>query len=327
MGEKKTSYFKKETIIACVIGLVVGVIVMLIIGAITKSTGMANLKYGKDAAASVAGKSISANTIYEKTKASKGLSVLMNEIDKTITRDLYKLTEKEEKEAEDKAKYYLDSNKTSGYTDQDFYDNYGFKSYDEFLQDIKDTEKYNKCLYDILEKKLEEGAVQKYYDDHKDELESYDSEHILVKITDEVTDEQALTLANEIIEKLDSGKTFDEVVEEYKDKIVHENLGFQSKTARLEQPYLDELIALKDGEYSKTPVKTSYGYHIVHRLSTETFEDLRETIIEILSEDLLTNDSGLIDKELIKLREEKGLTIYDEQLKRQYDKYCEQVNK
>lgn len=326
MGEKKTSFITKETIIACVMGLVIGVVLMLIIGAITKSTGMANLLHGKDAVATVNGKSISTNTIYEKTKASRGLNVLINEIDKAIIKDMYTLTEKEEKDAEEEAKYYLDNYKSNGYTEQEFYDNYGFKNYEEFLEDIKDTTKYNKYIYDMLEGKLEEGAVQKYYDENKDDLESYDSEHILVRITDEVTDEQALALANEIIEKLNSGKTFDEVVEEYGDKIVHENLGFQSKDASLEQPYLDELIALKDGEYSKTPVKTSYGYHIVHRLSTATLEDLRETIIETLSQDLLTKDSQLIDKSFVELRKEKGLTIYDEQLKRQYDKYCEQID-
>ena len=104
----------------------------------------------------------------------------------------------------------------------------------------------------------------------------------MVKITDDVTDQEALTLANEIIGKLNEGKTFNEIVEEYKDKIVHEELGFQGKNASLEQSYIDELVALKDGEYSKTPIKTSYGYHIVHRLATSTLEDLRETIIEIL---------------------------------------------
>ena len=58
-----------------------------------------------------------------------------------------------------------------------------------------------------------------------------------------------MALANEIITKLNEGKTFAEVVEEYKDQITHEELGYQGKTASLEQNYIDELVSLKDGEY------------------------------------------------------------------------------
>ena len=161
---------------------------------------------------------------------------------------------------------------------------------------------------------------------NKDSIETYDTEHILVEVSDTVTEEQALALANEIISKLDEGKTFAEVVEEYGDRIVHEELGFQGKTASLEQTYIDEMVALKDGEYSKVPVKTSYGYHIVHRLATSTLEDLRGTIIETLSEDLLSEDSNLTYKAFAELREEKGLEIFDEELKKQYEEYCETLN-
>ena len=117
----------------------------------------------------------------------------------------------------------------------------------------------------------------------------------------------------------------DEVVEEYKDKITHEKLGFQGKNSNLQQSYIDELVALKDGEYSKTPIKTTYGYHIVHRLKTATKEDLRGTIIETLSTDLLTEEPNLTYKAFIELRKEKNLTIFDEEINKQYEEYCERV--
>lgn len=326
-GEKKKIVIKKETVLPAVVGLVVGIALTCLVGFFmdyfAKSTGIAKLKYGEETIATVNGKSISTQTIYDKAKKTDGLNLIISEIDKAILDDMYTLTEKEEEEVKDEADYYIEYYTAMGYTEEEFLTGNGFSSYDDFLSDIRASKKSNKYLYDYLEGKLEEGAVQKYYDENKDSIETYDSEHILVKTSDTVTDEQALALANEIIGKLNEGKSFSEVVEEYGDKIVHEELGYQGKTASLEQTYIDELVALKDGEYSKTPVKTSYGYHIVHRLATSTFEDLRGTIIETLSTEMLTADSNLTYKAFVELRKEKDLAIYDEDLKKQYEEYCD----
>ena len=325
MEEKEKNskkFITKEIIISAVIGLIVGIILTCVVCLIARTRGMASLRYGKDTIASVAGKSILTEDVYEKVKSNYGLSALIDQVDKAILNDKYTLTEKEEEEAKEQADYYLQYYTQAGLTEQEFYEKNGFSNYDEFLNDVRASVKSNKYLYDYLEGKLEEGAVQKYYDENKDSIETYDSEHILVKISDTVTDEQALALANEIIAKLNEGKSFDEVVEEYKDQITHEELGYQGKTASLEQAYIDELVALNDGEYSKTPIKTSYGYHIVHKLATSTLEDLRGTIIETLSTDMLTEDSSLLYKAFVELRKENNLEIYDEQLKKQYDEYC-----
>lgn len=331
MEEKKKGFITKQTIIAAIIGLLIGVAVMLLIGwgldYFAKSAGMAKLKHGDDTVATVAGEGISTQTLYDKAKLTDGLGLLINEIDTIILDKKYELTEKEKEDAKEEAKYYIDYYTTMGMTEQQFYKANGFKNYDEFLADVEVNIKYSKFVYDYLESKLEEGAVQKYYDENKDDIETYDTEHILVKTSDEVTDEDAKALANEIIGKLNEGKTFEEVVEEYGDKIVHEELGFQGKTASLEQAYIDEMLALKDGEYSKTPIKTSYGYHIVHRLSTATLEDLRGTIIETLSADLLSEDANLTYKAFVELRKENNLEIFDEELKKQYDEYCDTLYK
>lgn len=332
MEEKQKKNLKnitKENIIAAVIGLVVGIGVTVLIAFcmdyFTQSAGIARLKYGEETIATVDGKAISTDYVYQKAKKSNGLSLVINEIDRLILDEMYTLTDEEKEEAKEEANYYIEYYKENGVSEEEFLSNYGFANYDEFLSDIETNKKSNKYLYDFLEKKLEDGAVEKYYNENKDNIETYDSEHILVKISDTVTDEQALALANEIIGKLNEGKSFDEVVTEYGDKIVHEELGFQGKTSNLEQAYIDELVALQDGEYSKTPIQTSYGYHIVHRLRTATQEDLRETIIETLASDLLTEDEKLTYKAFVELRKEKELKIYDEDISKQYEEYCEKI--
>ena len=329
MGENqknKKITLTKESIITGVIGLVIGMGVMLLICFCIGTGRMAKLRYGSETIASVNGTSISTEKVYNAMKTSYGLKYLLNEVDKTIVKDMYTLTDKEEEEIKEEAQQYVDYYAASGKTEQEFLETYGFSNYDEFLDDIRASLKSTKYLYDYIEGKLETGAVQKYYDENKDDLETYDSEHILVKITDDVTDEQALALANEIITKLDEGKSFSEVVEEYKDKTIHEELGYQGKDSDLEQTYIDEIVALKDGEYSKTPIKTSYGYHIVHKLATSTYDELRGTIIEKLAADLLEEDSAFTDKAFVELREDNDLKIYDERLEKQYNEYCDSLS-
>lgn len=317
--KNKKTIITKETIISAVIGLIIGIVITCLV--------VLCINYFKNRLATINGKTISAKTINNKVKLTSGFNLMMSEIDKTILNDIYTLTEEEEKEAKEQADYYIDSYTSKGYSEQEFLEMYGFSTYDEFLEDIKVNIKSNKYLYDYLEKKLEPGAVQKYYDENKDKIETYDSEHILVKISDTVTDDQALALANEIIAKLNEGKSFNEVVEEYKDKIVYEELGFQGKSSSLQQVYIDELIALKDGEYSKTPIKTTYGYHIVHRLATSTIDDLRETIIETLSTDSINKDQNIPDKAFVELRKENNLKILDKELNKKYEEYCEELYK
>ena len=101
MGEKEKSskkFITKEPIITAVIGLVVGIILTCVVCLIARTRGMANLRYGKDAIASVAGKSILTEKVYETIKPNYGLSALIDQVDKAILNEKYTLTEKEEKD-------------------------------------------------------------------------------------------------------------------------------------------------------------------------------------------------------------------------------------
>lgn len=332
MDETKTKtklkFKKKETLIAGAIGIVIGIAITCLIGFVfdyfAKSAGLAKLKYGDEVVATVNGKGITATDLYNKLKSTGGLSALINQVDNAILDEMYTLTAEEEEEAKEQADYYLSYYSAMGISQEEFFAQYGFSTYDEFLNDIKIGIKSSKYFYEYLEGKLEKGAVENYYNEHKEEIETYDSEHVLVKITDDVTDEQALALINEILAKVNEGKTFAEIEEEYGDKIVHEELGFQGKSSNLETAYIDALIAMEDGTYSAEPVKTSYGYHIIHKIKTSTMEDLRETIIEILAADLLEDDY-ISYKAFNELRKDKNLEIYDENLKKQYEEYIEEL--
>ena len=130
------------------------------------------------------------------------------------------------------------------------------QEYKKLLDDAGVDEDY---LKETIKKDL---AVQKYRENYEQDL----------KVTD----------------KEDRQKTFDEVKEEYKDKITYDELGYKSYNAALEEAYKNEMKNLKDGEYSKEPVKTSYGYHIVYRIDQKekpALEDIKDQIKEEIADE------------------------------------------
>ena len=87
---------------------------------------------------------------------------------------------------------------------------------------------------------------------------------------------------------------------------------------------------LENDEYSKEPVKTSYGYHIVYRIDqkkTPKLKDVKDTIIDIISSKKQAEDSNLLYKALISLREEKGLKFSDTNMEKKYNTYINSVEK
>ena len=150
MKEKLKNYLKKECLITACVGLILGLVIMLIVGLVLKATGIAKLKYGKDTVAEVNGKAIKAETIYDRTKVLKGLTILIGEIDRSILDEMYTLTENDEKKAKDQADSYLEYYKSAGYTEKQILAGSGFTTYDEFLEEVKFNLKSNKYIYDFL---------------------------------------------------------------------------------------------------------------------------------------------------------------------------------
>lgn len=84
----------------------------------------------------------------------------------------------------------------------------------------------------------------------------YKVRHILVEKEDD---------AKAIIAKLDKGEKFSELAKQSKDPGSRDNggdLGWNSPAAYV-PPFGEALTQLKKGEYTKTPVKTDFGYHVI----------------------------------------------------------------
>lgn len=285
---------------------------------------IATLKDGTQPVAKLGKTNITANDLYDSMKKYYSVSILLNDIDDKILSKKYPSDDEMEEKIKNTAEYYYSTyEKSYGTSREQFLSQYGFASEKEFLESLRLDYRKNKYYEDYAEKLVTDDEIKKYYEN--DVFGDVDSKHILVSTGDDgLSDEDAKKLANEIIEKLNGGTSWDDVVKEYKDKITHEELGYNAFNAKLESAYLKECKDLKVGTYSTTPVLTSYGYHIVFKIAQKDkpkLKDVKDDIIDVLAEEKKNSDTNLYYKALIKMREDAKLSFVDTKLAEEYQKY------
>ena len=288
---------------------------------------IATLKDGTQPIASVNGETITADDLYTNMKNYYSVNLLLNEIDEMVLVEKYPESEEMTNEVNDTAEYYYSVYESNyGYTKEQFLSNYGFATEKDFVESLKLDYRRNKYYEEYAEGLVTDKEIDKYYEDEV--FGDVDSKHILVKISEDsedgLSDADAKKLAQEIITKLDGGKSWDDVIEEYKDKIVNEDLGYNAFNASLESSYLKECKKLEVGKYSKTPVLTSYGYHIVFKKAQKDkpeLKDVKDDIIDVLATEKKNKDTNLYYKSLIAMRNDAKLEFTDTKFKDEYDKY------
>lgn len=319
--EKKSIFSKKEVWISGIIGLLLGAIIMVLLY-VAGVPGFGNQKI-----ATVKGGSIKQNELYKEMKKVYSVNYVLDLVDKEILKNKYNLTEEQKEEVEEQADYYLTTYETYyGYTEEEFLSENGFSTKQEFIDYLELNYKRELYYIDYLKTKIDQEEIQAYYDENV--YGEINTKHILVEVDDDVTEEQALAKAKEIIAKLDSGKTFEEVTEEYGDEVISEELGYNGFNSGLVTEYVEASKELENGTYSKEPVKTDYGYHVIYKIDQKdkpSLEEATNDIVEILGEDLEAEDTYIKYKALVQLREDNKLKFKDSEFKEQYEEYCKQV--
>ena len=309
----------------------IGVIITIIVVIIIWPKRIATLKDGTQPILTVNNTTYTADDLYNDMKDTYSINILINSLDKMILDKKYK----EDNEMNDSVKktaeyYYSMYEQYQNITKEQFLENKGFKSEKEFLEYLKLDYRRNLYYDEYVESLISDKDIEKYY---KDEVfGDVNSKHILVSVSKddtsenekELSDEDAKKLANEIIDKLNKGTSWDDVIAEYKDKITAEELGYRAFNASLDAAYLKEMKNLEVNTYSKTPILSSYGYHIVYKIDQKDkpeLKDVKEDIINILVEEKKNDDSNLYQKALINLRKEAKLEFKDTDLGEKYNKY------
>lgn len=165
--------------------------------------------------------------------------------------------------------------------------------------------------------------VEEYYNANKAEFKTEAQahvQHILIKVTPEMTDEKAKTKILEIknrATKEDFGKLASQLSEDTGSKAKNGDLGYFSK-GRMVPEFEAAAFSQKVGEVGE-PVKTSFGYHLLKVVDRKeehqgTLEETRNQIgqkliatelydaeIKVIEEALAKNDSAAVDAQLKKM--------------------------
>lgn len=310
-------------------GALGGILVTVLVVVLIWPDRIATLKDGTQPVATIDGMTLTADELYEDMKEIYSVSSFLDKIDTKILTDKYPDTDEIDDEVKTEAEnYYKSYEQYYKMSKEDFLKQNGFNTEKKFLEYLKLNNRRTKYVKEHTQSEVTDKEINKYYEDEV--YGDINTKHILVKVDSSASDDdkkEAENLAKEIISKLDEGKTFDEVKEEYKDKITYEELGYKSYNAALEEAYKNEMKNLKDGEYSKEPVKTSYGYHIVYRIDQKekpALEDIKDQIKEEIADEKISNDKNLYYVALDKMRENANLKFEDTVLKDKYDNYMSQ---
>lgn len=139
--------------------------------------------------------------------------------------------------------------------------------------------------------------------------------HILV--AKKSTAEKIITQLNS-----DQGKNFSQLAKKYSTDSSTKNKGgklsaFDNTDSSLDSTFKKAAFALKQGEYTKTPVKTSYGYHIIKSINRpakgKMSDHTAELKTQIIDNDM--NDSTVLQSVVAKVLKKGNVSIKDNDLK------------
>lgn len=313
-------------------GVIGGVLATILVVILIWPDRIAKLENGLEPIASIDGLTVTAEDLYEDMKEIYSVSNLLDIIDNKILEEKYPETDEMNTELNDQAESYYNMYKQYyGYSKEEFLTRNGFGSERAFIEYLRLQYRRTQYTDDYIKEQITDKEIEKYYEDKV--YGDINTKHILVKVSSSATDEEkkkAENLAKEIITKLNEGKSFDEVKDEYKDKITYEELGYKAYNASLESAYMEAMQKLENNSYTKEPVQTSYGYHVIYRIDQKekpALKDVKEEIITSLVSEHKSEDTSVQYKALEKMREDAKLKFTDTVLEKKYETYKSQYNK
>ena len=316
---------------------------LLILGFAAGCGKIPKLANGEDAVVSFKkeDQAISATDLYNNIKKKYALSSLIDMIDTKILLEKYPDKDKDaskdaDEQIEQVKKYYVGEDgkydeKTLLASLQTYY---GISTIDEFKDMLKLSYYRDLAVTDYAKDSITDKDIKKYYDEEV--VGDISAKHILIspKTTDDMSDEdkkkaeeEALKTAKEVITKLNKGEKFDDLAKEYsadesnKDK--GGDLGYFNKGAMVEE-FEKAAYALKLNAYTKEPVKTKFGYHIILKTGEkekEALDSMKDTIIEKLAKQKREADNAYAIEAMVEIRKDNGMKIEDDELAKQYETY------
>lgn len=192
----------------------------------------------------------------------------------------------------------------------------GMDASDEYKKRMKfigDRELHNLYFKEHVVDAITDADVKARYDKEIAALpkqEEVRARHILVKTEEE---------AKQVVADLDGGKDFIELAKEKStdpNKSEGGDLGYFAK-GRMVPEFEEAAFAMEVGSYSKTPVQTQFGFHVIkvedkRDVAPPSFEEVSQQVRQLVMRDKYL-------ELLTKAKEEATIDIKDEALKAGYD--------
>lgn len=292
---------------------------------------------GKEIIATIKGKKITADDLYDELKKDRGTEALVNIIDKYISDKEVTVTDDDKEYVQGVVDYYKQYAEYYQTDFETFLANYmGLTDvtnenefFDYVLEDYKKTLAVTKFIAD----EAKEEDIKNYYNEnYSDTLKV---RHILIEVDSDAedadkADKEAYDKAAKLIKELDGTKA-SKLEDKFKDLAKNNSddtatysdggLIEDVTTTSVVKEFYDAASKLKDGEYTKEPVKSSYGYHIIYKISStpvEKYEDIKDDVKKAYAQKLLSDDNTLFTKKWDELRKQYKLSIKDDVINDNY---------
>ena len=290
-------------------------------------------------AVSLKGIKITATDYYNEIKKSN-ISKLVDMIDHQLFDEEYESNDEEDQAVEEQINQLKES-----YSDDTTFQSviqqyFGVNSEDELEDMLRLEYKRNIAVEDFVADNLTDKEIEDYYD--KNIIGDIKASHILITpdVDSDATDEEkekaenkAKKEAERIIKKLDEGEDFAELAKKYSDdEATAKNGGDLDyfNTDDMDENFMDAVKKLDNDEYTKEPVKTQYGYHIILKVDQKEkpkLKEVKDSIKETLANNKLNNNSTLDYETLMDIREENNIKWNDDELEKQYNELMDQLIK
>ena len=297
---------------------------------LTTGCGKTKLKNGEEVAIKVNGKNITADTLYNELRKKYAKNIIIDDIDKKIFEVMYK----DDKDIEDKVTKQMEYIKNQ-YSDnyEETLKNYGYEDEDELKDQLRLNFQREQAVDDYIKDNITEKELKKYYDEEV--VGDISAKHILIKVksatdSEGLEDEEAKKKAKEIIKKLDDGEDFEKLAKENSNDPGSASnggdLGYFNKGDMVKE-FEEAAYDLRVNEYTKEPVKTSYGYHIILKTGEKEkgkFDKIKKELKDKLVEKIKEEDKTITVTALDEIRKNYKLKFKDSKLKKIYKEYIDE---
>ena len=276
--------------------------VLVLSGALANTVSVV---YAQDNVATVGDQTITKEDLYNQMKKDAGLVTLRSMIlQKVLEMNAPNAADIKKKAEEEVAKQIEKVGGEEKFQELLTYQKLGS------VEDFKNQIYIRNLFNEVVSKQIDQSdaTIEDYYNNtYQPKMEA---QHILVDTEEE---------AKDIISKLDAGENFDELAKTYSKDGSAQQGGLLSPftSGQMVKEFEDGVKGQANGEYTKTPVKSKFGYHIIKTINNGEKKPLADIKDDVKKEylDSKIKDQKFSYKIIGKLIEAAKVQIDDADLK------------